>query len=225
MRDFHSLTIRINQQIYLKDPESSDLGRKIISGSIHLIDQDGFESFTFRKLALHIGSTEASVYRYFENKHKVLLYITSWYWGWLHYRIWINTMNLTDAKDRLIRAVECLLEDVEQDSQFGHIDEVKLHCIIVSESSKAYLTKEVDQQNREGAFAAYKELVAELSEWLLELQPNYLFPHMLFSTVIEGSHLQRFFSEHLPRLTDTLKEKDAIREFYMQMVLNALKDN
>jgi hypothetical protein len=88
------LTIRINQQIYLKDPESSELGRKIISGSIDLIEQDGFEAFTFRKLAVYIGSTEASVYRYFENKHKILLYITSWYWGWLQYQVWINTMNL-----------------------------------------------------------------------------------------------------------------------------------
>lgn len=225
MRDSHSLTIRINQQIYLKDPESSELGRKIISGSIDLIEQDGFEAFTFRKLALYIGSTEASVYRYFENKHKILLYITSWYWGWLQYQVWINTMNLDSPVDRLIRAVETLLEEVQEDLQFGHIDEVKLQRIIISESSKAYLTKEVDQQNREGAYAAYKELVAQLSDWLIKIQPNYPFPHMLFSTLIEGSHHQRFFAEHLPRLTDKIQGKDAILEFYKDMVLNALKTN
>jgi hypothetical protein len=125
----------------------------------------------------------------------------------------------------LIRAVETLLEEVQEDLQFSHIDEVKLQRIIISESSKAYLTKEVDQQNREGAYAAYKELVAQLSDWLIKIQPNYPFPHMLFSTLIEGSHHQRFFAEHLPRLTDKIQGKDAILEFYKDMVLNALKTN
>lgn len=223
MHDSHALTIRINQQIFLRDPDSSELGRKIISGSIDLIDSDGFEAFTFRKLANHIGSTEASVYRYFENKHKVLLYITSWYYGWLQYRIWIMTMNIEQPEERLLRAVEVLLEEVEEDIKFGHIDEVKLQRIIVSESSKAYLTKEVDEQNKDGAFAAYKDLVAQLSELLLEVNPNYPFSHMLFTTIVEGSHQQRFFAEHLPRLTDKLNGKDAIMEFYKNLVLHVIK--
>ena len=47
----------------------------------------GFESFTFKKLAAKIESTEASVYRYFENKHKLLIYLVSWYWNWVEYRL------------------------------------------------------------------------------------------------------------------------------------------
>ncbi|NQY67845.1 MAG: TetR/AcrR family transcriptional regulator, partial [Flavobacteriales bacterium] len=80
-----NIAIRVNNSIYLKDPESSDLGKNILGGGIDMIDEIGFEDFTFKKLAKEIGSTEASVYRYFESKHKLLLYIISWYWSWMEY--------------------------------------------------------------------------------------------------------------------------------------------
>ena len=84
MEDFLSnITLKVNEHVYLKDPESSKLGKKIIQGSITLIEEFGFEAFTFKKLANHINSTEASIYRYFENKTKILLYITVWYWSWI----------------------------------------------------------------------------------------------------------------------------------------------
>ena len=52
-----------------------------------MIDQLGFEQFTFKKLARAIGSTEASVYRYFDNKHRLLTYLIAWYWKWMEYQI------------------------------------------------------------------------------------------------------------------------------------------
>ena len=64
--------ISVNPDIYLKDPESSELGRKIINHSIALIDELGFEQFTFKKLGVRIASNESSIYRYFENKHMLL---------------------------------------------------------------------------------------------------------------------------------------------------------
>lgn len=76
-----NLKVSINDKIYIKDPESSSLGKRIIEYSILMIDTMGFESFTFKKLGEKIGSNESSIYRYFENKHKLLLYLTSWYWG------------------------------------------------------------------------------------------------------------------------------------------------
>ncbi|MFZ9029367.1 MAG: TetR/AcrR family transcriptional regulator, partial [Crocinitomicaceae bacterium] len=77
------VSISVNENVFLKDPTSTELGRKIVRASIDLIDELGFEDFTFKKLALAIGSTEASVYRYFENKHNLLAYLTMWYWGWM----------------------------------------------------------------------------------------------------------------------------------------------
>ena len=55
-----------------------------------------------------IGSTEASVYRYFENKHKLLVYLVAWHWAWLDYMIDYQTHNVTDPKQRLRLAIEVL---------------------------------------------------------------------------------------------------------------------
>ena len=65
-----SLKIQVNDKIYVKDPETSTLGRKIIQESILLMDEIGFENFTFKKLGERIGSNESSIYRYYESKHK-----------------------------------------------------------------------------------------------------------------------------------------------------------
>lgn len=220
-----NITIKVNDAIYLKDPESSDLGKRIIAGSISLIDEIGFEQFTFKKLAEQIQSTEASVYRYFENKHKVLLYLISWYWSWVEYALVFNLMNIECAEERLTRAINLLTSKVEQDGSFAHIDEVKLHRVVINESSKAYLTKLVDEENKHGVFAGYKSLVGRVSDIILELNPKYKYSHMLMSTVIEGSHHQRYFAEHLPRLTDVVKGEDAIVEFYKDMVFKAIQPN
>ena len=82
-----NLKIQVNEKIYVKDPETSVLGRNIIKESILLIDEIGFDDFTFKKLGERIGSNESSLYRYFENKHKLLIYLSSWYWSWMEYRL------------------------------------------------------------------------------------------------------------------------------------------
>ena len=79
------IKFKLNDSLFCKDPQDTDLGRKIIKHGILLIDELGFEAFTFKKLAKGIQSTEASVYRYFENKHLLLLYLTSLYWEWVSY--------------------------------------------------------------------------------------------------------------------------------------------
>ena len=216
------VSIQVNEKVFLKNPDSSVLGRKILSNSISLIDELGFENFTFRKLAKQISSTEASIYRYFESKHKLLLYITSWYWGWMEYRIVFSLANVESPKERLKRAISILTEDSNLDIDFSGVDMNKLSRIVISESSKAYLTKEVDVENKEGAFAGYKKLVSRVSEIILEINPKYPYPHMLLSTVIEGSHMQRYFAAHLPRLTDAVKGEDSIEEFYKEMVFKTI---
>jgi AcrR family transcriptional regulator len=216
------LSIHVNDHIFLKDPESSDLGKRIVTSSIDLIHEIGFENFTFKKLGKEIGSQEASVYRYFESKHKVLLYLTNWYWGWMAYRLTLSLANIDDPVDRLKRAVNVLTKKVDEDSSFSHINEVKLHQIVISESSKSYLNKHVKQENSEGAFLSYKTIVAEVSDIIKEINPSFACPHMLVSTVIEGAHHQRYFAMHLPKLTDVQKGEDLIPNFYKQLVLKTI---
>jgi len=220
-----NIRIQVNDNIFLKNPESSDLGKKIIEGGIDLMDSTGFDAFTFNKLAKKINSTEASIYRYFESKHKFLLFLASWYWGWMEYKLVFALANIHSAEDRLKKAITLLTEDIITGGGFPHINEIKLNRIVISESSKAYLTKEVDQENKDGCFAGYKRLVQRVGDIILEINPNYQYPHMLISTVIEGAHHQRYFAEHLPRLTDEIKDGDAISQFYTDMVFKTIDGN
>lgn len=226
MKDFvNRVSFQVNQKSYLKDPESSDLGRKIICGSIDIIDEDGFEQFNFRKLANLIGSTEASIYRYFENKQKLLLYLSSWYWNWMGYKLVFSITNISSPKEQLIRAIKLITEDVKEDSSIKHINERKLHRIIISESSKVFLNKEVEIENGKGAFTEYKDFVERISAIIKRYNKDYKYPHMLVSTLIEGVHFQRFFAEHLPKLTDVIQGEDSIYEFYKEMVINTINSN
>lgn len=219
------ITIKVNEGIYLKNPESTTLGIKIIEGSIEMIHNLGFESFTFRKLAIEIGSTEATIYRYFESKHKLLLYLVSWYWSWLEYKLVFTLANISSATVRLEKSLILLTEQIEKDHHFNHINEVKLNQIVISESSKAYLNKKVDKENKEGFFSGYKQLVARVSDIILEINPTYKYPHMLISTAIEGAHMQRYFAEHLPRLTDTIEGEDSTVKFYKELVFKAISNS
>ena len=215
--------IKVNDKVFLKDPESSDLGRSILEGGIDLIDEIGFEAFTFRKLAFKIGSTEASVYRYFESKQRLLIYLSCWYWRWLDYKLVLATTNIESAEERLKRAIAVLVRQVEEDSNFSHINEVKLNRIIISESSKAFLNKHVDEENKDGFFRDYKELVQRVSNIIVEINPSYKYPNMLVSTLIEGAHLQRYFGDHLPRLTNVIDGEDAVTDFCSQTVFKVIK--
>lgn len=217
------VNFQVNEKIFLKDPESSDLGHKIISGGIELIEELGYEAFTFNKLGKHIGSPEASIYRYFESKQKLLLYLISWYWSWLEYQLVFAVANIPSPEEKLRRAINLLTQRVEEDGDFTHINEKLLHQIVISESTKAYLNKEVDKENKRGLFIAYKQLVERVSNIILEINPVFEYPHMLVSTVIEGAHLQRYFTEHLPGLTDQLVDGDATDNFYSKMVFKTIK--
>lgn len=217
------LQIHIDDTLYTKNPDSSELGKKILSEGIELIDALGFEAFTFKKLGVRIGSNESSIYRYFENKHVFLVYLLCWYWSWIEYRLVFATNNIDDPRKRLNIAIDLLTKKVIEDTQVSHINEVTLQRIMVAESAKAYHTKSVDQENKKGYFKAYKRVVQRVSDIVSEINPLYKFPHMLISTVVEGSYQQRYFSDHLPALTDTLRDQDCVVMFYKDLVFKAIE--
>jgi len=220
-----SLKITVTENLYLRDPEGTDLGRRIVTASIELIEKLGFERFTFKKLAAHIKSTEASVYRYFENKHKLLTYLIAWYWSWLDYQIDYQTNNLTSGEERLKVTIRVLSESAQYDPTFSHIDENALHRIVVVESSKAYHTKTVDADNRDGLFQGYKSLCDKVAGIITAVRPGFTYPRALATTVIEAAHQQIFFAEHLPGLTEVrvqANDKSEIVAFLKDLVLRCL---
>ncbi|WP_317175534.1 TetR/AcrR family transcriptional regulator [Pontibacter beigongshangensis] len=207
----------------MKDPDSSEKGRQIIEHSILLLDELGLESFTFKKLAARIGTTEATIYRYFESKHMLLSYLVSWYWSWLEYRLVFATHNIQPAEARLKIAIGILAGKVERDINFVHVDEVALQRIVVAESAKVYLTKEVDDNNREGFFFSYKRFCKRVAAIISEINPEYQYPSSLVSTVAETAHYQKFFSLHLPSLTNISDSRnEQLEAFLTELVFKAI---
>ena len=144
----NNIRIQINENLYLKDPESSRLGNAIVSEGIQLINKIGFEQFTFKKLAQQIDSTESSIYRYFENKHKFLLYISSFYWSVMEYRLVLETNSIEDQVVKLLKAIEIVTGTPENLSLNLDVNQVMLREIIISEFTKAYHNKAVDDENK-----------------------------------------------------------------------------
>jgi len=213
------IQIKVNEKIFLKDPNSSELGKRIISGSITMIDEIGLECFTFRKLAMKLETTESSIYRYFESKNKLLIYLTSWYWGWLEYKLVFSTTNIALPEEKLKVAIRVLADDKDEVDNYGHVNMGLLNRIVISESSKAYLTKEVDESNRVGFFEGYKRLVNRIGEIVLNINPKFPYPLTLISTIVEGIHHEKYFADHLPALTDIKNNSSELALFYTDMAL------
>lgn len=218
-----NLQIRVNDKVYLKDPNSSEVGRRIVGEGILMIDEMGQESFTFRKLAQRLQTSESTIYRYFESKHKLLIYITSWYWGWLEYQLVFGTSNVQSPEERFRMAINIVARDTSGIENVDHIDLEVLNQIVISESSKAYLTKEVDEANKVGFYAGYKRLVGRIADMLSEINPKFKYPHSLVSTIVEGIHHQKYFAEHLPSLTDISESWEELATFYSDMALATIK--
>lgn len=221
-----AIQIKLNAHLYLRDPQQTKLGKRIIQYSIELIEELGFEKFTFKKLAAKINSTEASVYRYFENKHKLLIYLVSWYWEWMKFQIDYNTMNMENAERKLRIILSVLVESSRTNPAIEYVDENLLHKIVVAESTKAYHTKLVDSEDEEGFFANYKSLCNRISQVVLEYNPNYPYPNSLSSTLVEMANNNIYFAEHLPDLTDIQVDKgnlQQVKELLEHFAFNAIR--
>ena len=204
------IKISLNNGLYLKKPQDSKLGRNIIKHSILMIDKFGFESFTFKKLAEEIKSTEASIYRYFENKHLLLLFLVNWYWEWVSYLIGINTINVEDPKKKLKIIIHSFVYASKENPGIAYVNESKLHGIVISEGNKAYHTKEVDNENSKGFFKSYKDLAESVSIVISEINPTFKYPFSLATNLFEMSNNHIFFAKHLPRLTDISIRKNEV---------------
>ncbi len=196
------LHIKMNHKLYVRDPETSELGKNIVRYAIDMINESGFEEFTFKKLANKIGTTEASIYRYFENKHRLLTYVITWFWTWMEYQLLFHTNNVTDSKQKINTIINLLTFREKDQFILEHINKEVLHKIVISEGNKSYLTKHVTEDNKSMIFQPYKDLCHRIAIIFLEYKPGYPFPHSLASTLIETAHHQIYFKDHLPRLTD-----------------------
>ena len=217
-----NIKIKVNEKLYVKDPETSTLGKKIIQESILLIDNIGFEEFTFKKLGEKIGSNESSIYRYFENKHKLLVYLSSWYWSWIEYRLVFAISNYSDSWEKLKKAILIVTEKVEDNQKTQHINESILNKIIIAEFTKTFHTKEVDQENKEGFYYIYIRVINRLTNIITEVNPDYFYPKSLASSIVEGAMHQHFLKDHMQAITDC-NDTTSPTDFYLNLIEKILK--
>ncbi|MFZ9847792.1 MAG: TetR/AcrR family transcriptional regulator [Flavobacteriales bacterium] len=220
-----SLRIILNEKLYLKNPDESVLGRKIVTEGLKLINSLGFEDFTFKKLAKEIETTEATIYRYFENKHKLLIYLINWYWTYLEYKVMIELNNITDPKEKIKKIISALVTPSSNDFADLYIEEKQLFDLVMYEGSKSYLTRNVALNNKDRLFKPYKDLCARISAVISEVNNKYKYPHSLATTVLEMSHAQKFFKINLPSLTDFPNDKSdkSLIDFLEKMVFETIK--
>lgn len=216
-----NIVITVNDKLYVKNPETSDLGKKIIEHSIILIDEIGFDYFTFKKLGERIGSNESSIYRYFESKHKLLLYLSSWYWAWIEYRLVFETNNINNPKEKLYKAIAIVTEKIEDDSNTLHINEATLNKIIIAEFTKTLLTKEIDEENKIGFFLVYKRVINRIIDMIIEVNLEYGFAKSLASSIVEGALHQHFLKDHLKTITNC-NESLSPTDFYINILEKTL---
>ena len=202
------INLHINPKTYVKNPVTTDLGKKILENSVILIDELGLEDFSFRKLAIRISSTESSLYRYFENKHYLFIYLLNWYWEWTSTRIDLKLINVKEPEEKLKLIIRTLIDSSMKNADSPFIDEEILHRIVVREGTKAYHHKLVDTENEYGFFLSYKTLCKKISDVIIELSHNHQYPKTLASTLVETANNNLYFAKHLPRLTDIKEEKD-----------------
>ncbi len=215
----------INEKIFLRNPESSEVGKLMVKKAIDLIYELGFEQFTFKKLAQEINSTEATIYRYFENKHRLLLYILNWYWCYMEFLVTFKLENVADKKEQLKIIVHLLTHELAESANQFDYNKKYLNQIVISESSKVYLVKDVAEINKDAVFKPYKDLCAKIAQVISSYNPKYKFPRSLSTTLIETSHHQQFFSVNLPKLTDISAQNklDFTHQFLVDLVFQVLE--
>ena len=219
------IRVKMNDKLFLRNPEETVLGKKIVKHGLLLINKIGFEEFTFKKLSIEVETTEASVYRYFENKHKFLVYLITWYWSYIECKIVFYLNNITNNEIKLKTIIKLLVEEpINKGLNSDFILEKDAYQLIMWEGSKSYLTRNVSKDNNDRLFKPYKDLCERIASIITEHNPKYKFPHSMASTLLEMAHAQKFFMQNLPSLTDFLKDEDdkKIILFFESLLFNSI---
>lgn len=219
------IKIKMNEKLFLRDPYDSPLGRRIVNEGLALINEVGFEAFTFKKLAQRVKTTEAGVYRYFENKHRLLVYLITWYWSFLEFKVVFSINNIGSPEAKLKTIVALLsTEPDKRAAASDFISEWQAYQLVKWEASKTFLTRSVTKDNKNRLFKPYKDLSARIAQVIREVNPHYPYPNFLASTLLEMSHAQKFFMENLPALSDAGKnENEKLVSFLEDLIFGVLK--
>lgn len=134
-------------------------------------------------------------------------------------------MNIIDPNRKLDIIIDNFVYASKENPSVDFVNEKTLHRIIISESAKAYHTKNIDEENKQGFYLSYKSLIQKVADVILEINDKFPYPHSFASNLFEMANNEVFFAEHLPRLTDiSVKEENysevnKLLKFYISKML------
>ncbi len=217
------LSISVSPNTFLRNPEDTELGRKLIKHGIELLSEKGYQCFNFKSLAAEMGSTEASIYRYFENKYMLLVYLTSWYWEYLDIQIMLNTRNIDNASKKLGITVRTIVKGIESEFSNEYINISKLHNIVVEQSPRVIHSKKVEQCEKAGMFSNYKNLNNNIAAIILECDPDFKYPSALATNILKMAMDHKYYSQHICALTEITNCKESHQNQLEEMILYFLE--
>jgi len=114
----------------------------------------------------------------------------------------LGTSNIADPNEMLEKIIDIISKPPSENQVHDLLDLSKLYEIIISESPKAFLTKLVDTEVKEGFFANFARINDRIIMALKEINPDYPHVRALASMLLDTAGNQRFLSLHFPSLTD-----------------------
>lgn len=212
-----NIEIKVSETLYKKDPKTSRLGKSIIFQSVILIEEIGIEAFTFKKLSDKISTTEASVYRYFENKYMLLMYLISWYLKFLEHKLVFTISNFETNEDKLKFALKIIIRN--EDLNLPEINVVSLQKILIFESNKAMLLRQLGDSEKN--FEAYNKLCKRIANIVKDINPNFKYPESFASLLIEGIYHQKLLKHRNEELCNTENYID-IEDFFYNLAIKTI---
>lgn len=219
-----NVKIKINSGFFIKDPESSEIGKLIVNNSIELIGTIGSVNFSIKKLSVFMKCPESTIYRYFTNKLMIVQYLSSYYWGSLEYQIILQTKNIRSPKDKLKRLISILVGPSFAISG-SFINEDKLQKIIHTEVF--YLNHlRCDNKSKENLYhQSYNRIIDMGADFITSIAPKYVFPHMLIVNVIAGIRQQKYFKQNSQVLSGKNNAELNLELFFYHMVCHTIQEN
>ena len=220
------LLFNLSDKLYLRDPQKSSVGQAIIRHSALLIDRYGFDNITFKKIAEDVDSTEATIYRYFENKFRLLQYLIVWHWTSVNFQMDYHLNNIAGPRDKLKICLQ-VLAGTRKPVNDTIIDQHALNRVVIAEFDKLCLSKSIDNDYEAGLLDPFNETCQRIAALVKQINPEYPFPHSLISTAITAARHQIYFSKHLPLLCDIRNDErtlnDKLYQFLEGFVLTTIR--
>lgn len=218
-----SFRMSLGEEFYLRNPQDTELGRRIVETSLAMIVKDGFIPFSIKKLAVSIKTTEASVYRYFSNKECILLYCIGMFWAETEFRIKFQTNNMNNPKDRLSAIIDILTDEhgaAEQEFETSHFTLLRnLACL---NNSLIFILMEVQKQHqitKAALMPIIKSVYGSINDSVSQLVSDKSKAFMLTETIISFC----LNSQKKLQVMEPEKSEDQIKKRIKKYLLGLLK--